>query len=102
MPPLSPQPEEPAMVLGENSLIDAADLLVSGLDRLDELDRQITALNAQKSDVYRDMKDKGMELDKVRWLHKERRLDPIARAERDAKRDAYWRAYQAKQTETEA
>ena len=77
---------------GHNSDADAAkagELLDNAMRRLDQLDAEIAARNKAKSDVYRELAKIGLDRATVAWLTKDIRLDPLVRADRDARRAAY-------------
>jgi uncharacterized protein (UPF0335 family) len=77
---------------GHNSEDDRAkaeELLDNAMRRLDQLDAEIAARNKAKGDVYRELASIGLDKATVAWLAKDVRLDPIVRANRDAKRAAY-------------
>lgn len=70
----------------------AIDALATALARIDTLDREIGVLNARKSELYRELRGQGFDVATVRRVARERRIDPILRADRQALFDAYWGA----------
>jgi uncharacterized protein (UPF0335 family) len=77
----------PVPMIGHNG--DAEEMLDSAIGRLDRLDKEIAALNKAKSEVYSELAEAGFDKPTVRWLTKDMRIDPIIRADRDARRAAY-------------
>jgi len=90
MPALTP-PKKPT--IGDNSeRLHAVEILNSAIQRLGKLDLDIAALNRGKSDIYAELKAQGFDNGIVRRVIKERKLDPLVRADREKLFDAYWQA----------
>jgi uncharacterized protein (UPF0335 family) len=90
MPALSPA-KEPA--IGDNSRRQhAVEMLSSAMERLAKIDLQIGQLNRGKADIYAELKVEGFDNGIVRRVIKERKLDPLVRANRETLFSAYWQA----------
>lgn len=90
LPPLSP-PKQRA--IGDNSGSQhAVEILNAAIQRLGLLDREIAGLNRSKADIYAELKAQGFDNGIVRRVIKERKLDPLVRADREKLFDAYWQA----------
>jgi uncharacterized protein (UPF0335 family) len=90
MPALTP-PKKPT--IGDNSgRLHAVEILNSAIQRLGKLDLDIAALNRGKSDIYAELKAQGFDNGIVRRVIKERKLDPLVRADREKLFEAYWQA----------
>lgn len=70
----------------------APDQLQSFVRRIEALEDEITALNRDKSDVYKDAKGEGFDTKVLRKVIAARRLDASERNEQDAMFDLYWDA----------
>jgi uncharacterized protein (UPF0335 family) len=84
--------DDAPMALGGNAVSASAEIMKSAIERIEQLDEEIHALNASKSDVFMEMKATGFDVATIKWALKERRLDPAKRYDRDELRDLYARA----------
>ncbi len=83
MPALSPQETD----------IPRPILLTRGIRRLRRLEREISALNAEKSAIYKELRADGFEPKIVRRVMADLRLDAGDRRERDELQAQYMEAY---------
>jgi uncharacterized protein (UPF0335 family) len=67
----------------------AADLLKSGVSRIENLETQIAEFNADKSEIYKELKSQGLDPKIVRKVIALRRKDPAERHEEDILLDTY-------------
>jgi uncharacterized protein (UPF0335 family) len=67
----------------------AADLLKSLVERVERLEAEITELNADKAEVYKEVKSNGLDVKIFRKVISERRKDADARYEENALLDTY-------------
>jgi len=70
----------------------AGDRLRSFVERIERLEDEIKALNADKSDVYKEAKSAGFDVKVLRELIRLRRMDEPDRNEREELIDLYMRA----------
>ena len=67
----------------------AAAQLRSIVERVERLDEEIKALNADKSDIYAEAKGNGYDVKALKIVVRQRAQDPSARAELEAIVDLY-------------
>lgn len=84
---------------GHNSGSDANDVenvagaeLRQFVERVERLEEEIKAINADKSDVYGEAKGRGYDVKAIKRLVRDRSKDPNARMEEEAIYDTYKRA----------
>ena len=70
----------------------AKEQLKSFIERLERMDEEIKALNADKRDIYAEAKGCGFDVKALREILKIRRLDADQRAEHEAIVDLYMQA----------
>lgn len=79
--------------IGHNSVSGiAADRLASFVGRIEGLETEIKALNADKKDVYAEAKGTGFDVATIKRVVRARRMDPLDRDEQDALFDLYMRS----------
>jgi len=62
------------------------------VERIERLETEISELNADKSDIYKEARGMGFDVKALRKVVAQRKLDPADREERDAMFDLYWHA----------
>ncbi len=70
----------------------AGDRLRSFIERIEQLDEEIKALNADKSDVYAEAKGAGFDVKTMKALIRRRKMTGMELQEADALLDLYERA----------
>lgn len=70
----------------------AAGQLRAFIERIERIEADIKELNADKSDVYKELRGVGFDVKAVRQCVAKRKLDDADREERDAIFDLYWNA----------
>jgi len=78
---------EAAAGVGHNTIVGAE--LKRFVERIENLEAEIKALNADKSEVYQELKDRGFDAPTVRQIVKLRRMDKAEREEKEALLDLY-------------
>ena len=78
---------------GHNSV--AADHLRQIIERVERLNDEVKALNADKSEVFSEAKSTGFDVKAIKALLKERAMDPDKRQEIEAILDLYRSALNA-------
>ena len=68
--------------MGHNSGL-AADLLKQAIQRIENLETEIKALNDDKNDVYAWAKSSGLDVKILRQVIRRRKMDPAERDEQD-------------------
>jgi len=71
---------------------DSAQQLRSFVERVERIEEEISALNADKSEIYKEARGNGFDVKALRKVVAQRKLDPSEREERDALFDLYWSA----------
>lgn len=66
--------------------------LRSFVKRVERVEEEIAALNADKSEIYKEARGNGFDVKALRKVVAQRKLDPSEREERDALFDLYWSA----------
>ena len=79
-------------MIGNNSGDSSAEKLRRFIERLERLDEEIRALNADKSDVYAEAKGTGFDVPTMRQVLKLRRMEPDVRREKEEMLDLYERS----------
>ena len=62
------------------------------VERVERLEEEIKTLNADKSEVYKEMRVFGFDVKAVRKIVAKRKLDPSVADEQDAVFEMYWDA----------
>lgn len=70
----------------------AADRLRAFVERIERVEEEIKALNADKSEIYKELRGDGFDVKAVRQCVSARKLDSAEREERNAIFDLYWDA----------
>lgn len=68
----------------------AADQLRSFVERIERVEEEISSLNADKSDIYKEARSLGFDVKTIRKVVSQRKLDTHERDEQDALFDLYW------------
>lgn len=84
----------------ETSQTVAAGQLRAFIERIERLEEEIKELNADKSDVYKELRGCGFDVKAVRQCVAARKLDTAEREERDAIFDLYWAALTGASTDS--
>ncbi len=74
------------------SEIVAAAELRAFIERIERVEADIKDLNADKSEIYKELRGRGYDVKAVRQCVSARKLDTAEREERDAIFDLYWAA----------
>jgi uncharacterized protein (UPF0335 family) len=70
----------------------ARDQLKSIVERVERLEAEISDLNADKSDIYKEARSNGYDVKAIKKVVSKRKLDDNERQEQDAVFDTYWDA----------
>src|SRR5690349_10875249 len=76
----------------ETSQTVAAGQLRAFIERIERVEEEIKTLNADKSDIYKELRGVGFDVKAVRQCVAARKLDSAEREERNAIFDMYWEA----------
>lgn len=76
----------------------AADQLKSFVRRIESVEYEISALNSDKSEIYKEAKSNGFDIKQLRKVIQKRRLPADERQEQDTVFDLYWDAVHGAET----
>lgn len=80
------------MIRTETTMTAAAQQLRAFVERIERVEEEIKELNADKSDIYKELRGVGFDVKAIRKVIAKRKLEPAERQEQDAIFDMYWAA----------